>query len=301
MYCGQKNPAFWSFLVFVAAHMVLGIMSLTGDPCAVKNLPAAIETEARLRDVLRELERRNVSLRMVRGAIDSFNHSTCNLTNWCKDGFEEGLKPIIDHFTADIGTALGVTSSRFTLEVYTYDDAVYGLMGSQKRMKNFLILGNHGGELSYFFSSQQASKEAALTLADSNQSPAILGTTENVPAVHSIHDHPGLYMKDGQPLPSIYFRRYATVPFNWACSDQRQGLIVLTSMQEEEFSEDVLDVLGFLGSLISKYISSYNRCAYDQKKGSRETRQETEAGRGQEAKAVRPGSGGQARGYFRRR
>ena len=208
---------------------------------------------------------------MVRGAIDASNNSTCNLPYWCSQGFETNLKPIIDHFTADISTTLGVSSNRFTLEIYFYEDAIIDWFNCPSHLSELLYLGNHCGCLGFFFSSQQASRISALNLVRSNRSPAILGTIENVPAVHCITDHPGVFLDHGQPNSEVCFHRYATVPFNWACADNnnRLGIIVLTSLQDDPFSEDLLDVLGFLGSLVANYVSCYNACSSNSKDAKR--------------------------------
>ena len=262
-----NSPAFWSFIVFVGMHLVLGIMSLTGDSCAVKNLPEAIETEEKLKEAQREIDRKTAGLRMIRGSIDSFNYSTCALNlpySWCESGYTNGLKPIIDNITANITSTIGITSNRFTLEIYYTIDGIADWQTCNEMSNSLVGMGNNMMILGYYFDSQQGSRNAAVNLLYSNRSPAILGTTENVPTLHQISDHPGVFMVAGKRHPDVYFNRYATVPFNFACSDtnNRLGIIVLTSMQENPFSDDALDLLGFLGSLVANYTIKYNECVW---------------------------------------
>ncbi len=273
----------WVLLVVALTHVVLGILSLGGGSCAVKALPEAIEMEEKLHEVQRELGRRTVAYGMVREAINSLNTSTCNLPAWCSNGYEAGLNPIVKQFASDISTTLGVTSNQFTIEIYIELGGIEELTCTPDPSNEiYLPYGNSYMKLAYFFSPQQTDRRAVEALG--HNLPAILGAAEDVPAIHKISEYPGVFLQDGKPLPHVYFRRFATVPMNWVCSDMRLGIVVLTSMQEDDFSEDVLDTLQFLASLVSNYHSSYNKCVFENRERQRKEEQKK---RREEAKRIR--------------
>jgi hypothetical protein len=235
-------------------HVLLGSMLLAGERTTdLKALADAVETMSNYEDLNRELNRRTKSYGMVVAAVDEFNKRTCSIDPWCESGFEEGLRHIINHFTQNIRTTLGVDSNKYTIEVHLDPQSV------EHPPHAHSICPGHNGLCLEFFTGHQVERTAPMSLT--NNSPVNLALAKCVPCEqHIAADRPLFYDGDA-PKAEVYFRRYAALIFPWACSSESLGVIVLTSAQDEPFADDVLETLRFMGSLVANYVSSYGRCA----------------------------------------
>lgn len=248
-----------------AVHLFLAITLLVLEWATPElKLAQAAEIQEDALATERELNRRNEAYGMVRECLTMLTRKTCDLpdahggagpgmpttqdAHWCQSGFESGLGPIVDVIAKSVTTILGVTTSRYTIEMYAYP----GYVSNEGAPKE------HNGLHLWFFTSP--TEQRSVTLLPPNESPAVLAATWGVPNQQHISESKALFFANDRPKPEIYFRRFATCPINEACSDNSMGVLVLTSMQDEEFAGDVLDTLQFLGSIMSNYVSAYCAC-----------------------------------------
>jgi hypothetical protein len=266
-----NKPLFWKFLMVIALiHLGMAIILLIGEfhPPEVK-LARAAEAQENADKTTAELRRRESVYRMVRECVTALTRKTCDLprhggdadqgdgaaplrqAEWCQQGFESGLQPIVDVIVANINTTLGVKSSRFTIEIHL---DLFSLIGVED------IEDDNGYCLRYFHGSpDQRQKVGQLT----NDAPVRWGAMWDIPNQLHIQQDQAVFYENGQPKQGLYFRRFATSPIAAACSDSRIGVLVLTSMQDEPFAEDILDTLQFIASIVSNYVSAYDDCYSD--------------------------------------
>ena len=258
----SAKPLFWKFLIVIALiHLGLAIILLISEfnPPEVK-LAKAVEVQEKADKAATELRRREQVYRMVRECVKVLTRKTCDLPreapprqdDWCQQGFESGLRPIVDVIVANINTTLGVKSSRFTIEIHLQPWFPRGVED---------IEDHNDHCLRYFYgSADQAEQVGRLT----NESPVRWGHTWDIPNQLHIQQDKNVFYENDVPKQNLYFQRFATCPISTACSeDDRMGVLVLTSMQDEPFAEDILDTLQFIGSIVSNYVSAYADCHSD--------------------------------------
>ncbi|MDD2467247.1 MAG: hypothetical protein PHI97_24940 [Desulfobulbus sp.] len=237
----------------VIAHLVLGVtLVLRSQVLAPQYLAEAIETRTALEHSAKELERRNEAYRMVREAFDALNTETCYLDPWCDEDFAKSLSPIIRKITDNCVTVLGVSGTKYTFEVYFQTNYVRCLKLTDSNSLN------QSFQIKYFFSPQipveyaKGLPESSLLLPIFHQKQAKDRTINDDPTV--------FYGADSKRRPEVYFSRYAAHPIFEACSTQPIGVLVLTSEQDKPFADDVIDIMGFICSLLSRFVFSYNNC-----------------------------------------
>jgi hypothetical protein len=258
----------WTVLLTVAAiHLLLAAILLIGELIGPEvKLARAAEVQEESKALRGELRRREEAYRMVRECLTMLTRITCDLPvvaekktpvthperdTWCQAGFETGLRPVVDAIMANIATTLGVVSTRFTIEAYLKLDYIAGVEQ----------VSDLNGFSLRFFSSPFYDRSVTEKLT--NASPALLGGTWDVPNQQHINETKAVFFEKGSPKPHVYFRRFATCPITEPCSDNRMGVLVLTSMQDEPFADDVLDTLQFISSIVSNYVSAYGDCHLD--------------------------------------
>jgi uncharacterized protein (DUF433 family) len=268
------KPLFWKFLMVIALiHLGMAIILLISEfnPPEVK-LASAAEAQENADKTTAELRRRESVYRMVRECVTALTRKTCDLPRhggdaeqadgaaplrqgaWCQQGFESGLQPIVNVIVANINTTLGVKSSRFTIEIHLDLFSLIGVEG---------IEDDNGYCLRYFHGSpDQKQQVGQLT----NDAPVKWGAMWDIPNQLHIQQDQTVFHENGQPKQRLYFRRFATSPIMAACSESRIGVLVLTSMQDEPFAEDILDTLQFIASIVSNYVSAYNDCYSDHRR-----------------------------------
>jgi hypothetical protein len=250
----------WTLLVVAIANIVFGALVLAGDRSfPVLRVVDAIELENDLSEarddcqqLRRELERRTEAHKAVRSAFEVCNSQMCFVDKepWCKGGYECELLPVFRSLSTAMRTTFGVTAEQYTFEVHIKPDSL-------APCEHELDVHN-GLHLACFFSPQQVERVAPLALA--NESPARLGLVRNVPGIHRIDADKPLFYQGHDPKPQVYFRSYATVPLREVCSENTIGVLVLTSMQQDPFADDLLDNLNYLSSLISNFTYAFNQC-----------------------------------------
>jgi hypothetical protein len=232
---------------------LLAIQLFSTDTSAARGLADALELERDSETPRRELRRRTEAYRMIRSAIETLNLQTCQHEPTRQDAFARGVDPIIRAVTCNIRTTLGVTSNEFTLEIWTAPHALLRVGYSSS---------NGCWSLEYFFSSQHLNCQSPCRAGQ--RSPFSWAVRRNVPGECHISQDKNFFFEGGAVPPSLYFRRLAAVPIYAVCQrEQPMGFLVLTSMQEERFAEDVLDTMQFVASAISQYMASHNRCVND--------------------------------------
>ena len=265
----QEARVAWAVLILLGLlHLFLaGVLILIDWATPEMKLAQAVEVQEKASANAKELRRRESAYRMVRECLTALTRKTCDLprydresgeqssqavtpqAQWCQSGFEAGLRPILEVITANISTTLGVSSSRYTIEVPLLPDYMSHIDFQEDQ---------HGLCLRAF-----TSPTLQRTVADevsSNESPAVLGVTWGVPNQQHISDTTALFFQNGSPKPQIYFRRFATCPITEACSDTQSGVLLITSMQDEPFADDILDTMQFIASIVSNYVSAYCEC-----------------------------------------
>jgi hypothetical protein len=267
----ESKSAIWTVLMVVAViHLLLAGVLLVGEVIGPEvKLARAAQIQEESDAVHRELRRREKAYRMVRECLSTLTKTTCTLptiaedsnpemqgggNTWCQSGFEAGLQPIFNAIMANMATTLGVVSSQFTIEVHLQPHYILGV--DRHRNPNGFNLR--------FFSSTVFSRLQAEGLT--NNSPAVFGRLWNVPNQRHISEDKASFYDRDCPKREIYFRRFATCPITPSCSDDFMGVLVLTSMQEEPFVEDVLDTLQFISSIVSNYVSAYCDCYQDRQR-----------------------------------
>lgn len=219
-----------------------------------------------------EMDRRAECHRLIRSLVDDFNLQTCQINPAARDAFMRGVWPMIQRVATNIRTTLGVTSNEFTIELYCLDGVVLG--GSPCAVVD-------GVKQELFYSPVHHDPCAPMRLA--RRAPHQWGLARGSSGGECrVEDDTNLFYHDGKPAAGLYFRRFATVPVMEVCSKNPVGVLVLTSKQAEPFSEDVLDTLQFLASLVTQYTASHNRCVEQWTAGlareaKREQRQKREA------------------------
>jgi hypothetical protein len=217
---------------------------------AEEKLAAAQDQALRAEQAYRcEIDRRTECHRMIREAIVDFNLQTCQINPTARNAFCRGISPIIRRMTKNVRITLGVPSNEFTIEIYCNDGVV-----SQGNPCG----ATDGVKQEHFLSHQGMDPCAAVRLG--HRSPYKWGLARMEPGICRITDDQNLFFVDGKPAPGVYFSRFATVPITQVCTSDIIGVLVLTSMQTEDFAGDVLDTLQFISTLISQYIAYHNRC-----------------------------------------
>lgn len=250
----------WCLFIIALLHLILGLYVLLGKAvCPESVLAQAVEIEDELKSKDHELKRREKGYRLVRAAFERLNTQTCAIQlggsaeAWCKGGFEAGLSPIVATLLQNVDTVLGVKSSVYSVEVYLIN---YLVPPCDPKTQNEIGL--------HFFYGASVSRAQALSLLTTQCSPAILGFQSGVPYQQPITSNKHLFYDGNAPKECVYFRHFATTPIYPACNPggDTLGVLILTSMQDEEFAPDVLDTLGFFASIISNYLYSYEKCYY---------------------------------------
>ncbi len=253
-----KSVPGWTLAFVVVIHVILGTFLLIEQFSAQPNalLARAYEIEENSSVLQRELERREAAYRILRDAFERLNTETCNIEflpsddAWCRGGFQKCLTPILQPFIDEAALALGVVSNKFTLEVY-YQNGFVPVNGRPE-------IGRNGLCQQYFYGAHVNRCDGVCLPA--NCSPAKQCVDAGNAFTHHIDQNKHLYYEGDKRKRGTYFRRYAACPITESCSPKPVGVLILTSEQDSEFADDVLDVLAFLGTLISSYVNSYQRC-----------------------------------------
>ena len=273
---GTGCPAGWALLVVAIFHLAIGTLVLAGQGTTPQTaLAKAIELEECFETQKSELQRREIAYRLVREAFDLLNLQTCSIEEeaynhidstragsgrdpWCLGGFCQGLMPVLKPFIDRMDVTLGVKSMQFTLEAW-FRENVVSVRGQVDQPKNGLI------QHVYYGSHVDHCVGVCL---EANRSPCCLGDKADKAYQQHIKNNEELFFEDGHPKDEIYFRQYAVCPITWSCSGERMGILVLTSMQDEPFADDVLDTMAFFGTLITNYHAAYEECymKYSQRK-----------------------------------
>ncbi len=253
-----KSAPGWTLFAVVVIHIVLGAFlicdQLTTQPHSV--LASAFEVEENATHQRAELRRREITYGLVRSAFDRLTLQTCNIEYdpgteaWCLGGFNTGLNPVLAPFIEHSDTALGVVGKHFTLEAY-FGPGLVPVRGTEEVGPN--RLGQH------YFSGTHVDRCAGVCL-EPQCSPALQGIEAGAAFEQHIENNRQLFYSHDEPKESIYFRRYAVYPITEPCSREAIGVLVLTSMQDEPFADDVLDTMAFLETLVSNYLAAYRRC-----------------------------------------
>lgn len=246
-------------LVVVGLHAILfgiGWFSSKGYPAEC--MADALELEVKAKQLQAELTRRTAAYRMVRSAFDMLNLQTCQMNPTTHDAFAKGLNPVIEKIACNIRTTFGVTSNQFSIEVYCVERAILDARGGPGRMCWKQV---------YLYSPQTIDPLTYCHLGA--RSPGAWAFGRGTAGILRIADDKHQYYEHGEPAANLYFRMAAASPISEACQTNQIGFIVLTSMQTEAFAEDVLDMLGFVGSLVSQYLASHNRCVVEYVERSR--------------------------------
>ncbi len=256
-----KSAAGWTLAVVAFIHAILGFYILwsefAGSPHMV--VGKAFELQEQSNRQRRELDRREATYRLVRGAFDGLNLQTCTISGvldeerWCHGGFHYGLAPILQPFIEQAEVAFGLSTRRFTLEAYFDQDRV-PVRGRTEVCSS--------GLCQHFFFGEHVGRCAGVCL-EACCSPAKLARDAGTAFEQHISSNQQLFFDGANPKSAVYFRRYAVVPITESCSDVPMGVLVLTSMQDEEFAPDILDTLKFISTLITHFHAAYWRCFYE--------------------------------------
>lgn len=246
--------------VIAVIHVYLGILLILEE---VKSSPQRILAEAydvadRGERVNRELERREIAYKLVREAFERLSAQTCRIEYdpeaeaWCRGGFHSNLLPVLQPFIDHVDVAFGVKRFHFSLEAYFRKGRI-PLIGNEEVGKNELT--------QHFFFSPHVDRCVGVRL-DASRSPASQCMRARNEFQQHIDNNPEIFCEAGRPRDDVYFRRYAACPISEPCSPDQIGALVLTSMQDDPFANDVLDVLKFISTLVSKYLGDYDRCFF---------------------------------------
>lgn len=263
---GASPPQYALWLLFgtMCVHAVVVVVVLAGEHTSSLQLTAsAVEVTEDCKQCKREQARREEAYRMVRRAFESLNTQTCSMDpqfsvggHLCEQPLCKAIEPIMTEFIRNIQVVFGVTSAQYSLEVYY-------AQGILPRRDNIAAVMHPADYELACFCGANVAKEQALELQ--NNSPVLLGRIWDKPSQkHISYDHT-LFYQNNQQLSDVYFHRFATHPIPYACSPEHCGLLVLTSRQDEEFAEDVLDTMGFLASMIANFVYRYSACVYQWK------------------------------------
>lgn len=263
---GAETGKAWPFGVAltglgVAHAVLLGLILLWGKGAEIVCAANAVEAEQKLAAVQlaaqrreeafrQEIDRRAECQRMIRSAIEDVNLQACQINPTAPNAFCNGFGPVIQRLVGNIRTTLGVTSNQFTIELYC--DAGVISQGNP--------CGSPDGVIQELFYSPHGLDPCTPVMQLGARAPHRWARSRGLPGYCRIEDDKNLFYEGDKPAPGIYFRIFATVPVAQVCSPLQVGLLILTSMQTEPFSEDVLDTLQFLASLVSQYIAAHNRC-----------------------------------------
>lgn len=260
-----KKIAWTALIVIASIHIILFVVLLIIEFRAPELLLAsAAEVKENATERERELQRRSTTYRMVRECLILLTRKTCDLprhgepqvvppqaNEWCQEGFEIGLKPIVDVVLENIMTTLGVRSTQFTFEIHIYPEYIDGVEP----------IPEHNGFCLRFFSSPIYQRTVVQRLT--NNAPCRLGEAWDIPNQQHIADSRALFYENDMPSADVYFRRFATCPITESCSETRMGVLVVTSMQDDSLAADVLDTMQFVSSIISNYVSAFSECYSD--------------------------------------
>jgi hypothetical protein len=236
--------------VLGAVHLILlGIQLWPPANFPFQCIADAVELEQSVASLKAALDRKSNIHRALRSAIDALNLQTCQLNPLSADAFASGMHPIICSVITNAQAVLGVNSNWFTIELYCDGNAVLGA----SRCGAVDGLHQH-----YFFS--PISVDPCKPIRLGRRSPAAWGWQRMVSGTCRASDDPNVFYESGRPPADSYFKTVCTVPVHFPCSQEIQGILVLTSNQDEPFADDVIDTLEFLSSLITQYIAAHNRC-----------------------------------------
>ncbi len=256
---GQSATALgWSLIAIGLFHTVLfGLVLFGENENSSDFVTKSAELESQLKDTTDELVRRSIAYRSFRAAFAKLNNEVCRIQNeWCQNGFAKELEPIIALINNDAKTTLGVKHDVYTLEVFCDQGMVEACRdaGDRARMRVEQL------ELLYFASTRVPQTKISVL---GRRAPAAIARHQDTPMTKTLAQAPEAYLENGQPRDDVYFQQFAAVPIKFVCSDESQGVLVLTSMQNEPFASDVLDSLEFIAAIVTQFISEYNACIQD--------------------------------------
>jgi len=245
--------------VLAVFHAVLTLVAVVEEVRSRSEtiLPKAFQLEEDSEKLERELKRREMKNKLVRLAFDRVNLQACEIEYspsadaWCLGGFAKGLAPIIEPFMDQLDSTLGVRGNRFSVEVY-FQRGTVPVQGCKNDCHRDL------SQLAFY--APHVGNCIAVSGIPTKCSPAQIGFDAGKAFEQHIDECKHLFHENGAPIEQLYFRRYATCPINENCGDLAEGVLVLTSMQDEPFADDVLDTLAFLATITSSYLSAYRRC-----------------------------------------
>jgi|GEM_PF-3845214 len=175
---------------------------------------------------------------------------------WCSGGFSKTLDPVFEEVRGNIGSAIGVVGERYTIELYHEPFANLCFESQEPREQGWDFVLQNGLAQIYFYSSVGDHRKDAVDLE--NHHPASIAWHDKVENQFHIQSRRELY-RDGKDM---YFRRVVCVPVTELCSTKWKGVLVVTSMQEEEFGSDVFRNLAWLSSLSTQFIENFEECQH---------------------------------------
>jgi hypothetical protein len=257
----QSSLAGW-FLIFVAFLQVAfgAYVIVSRSVCPEAAMAELLEAEEHLENKTRELARREEAYRLIRASFEQLTSQTCKIgladsdSEWCKSGFEAGLHPIMETLLRNMHQVVGVRSSVYTVEVYL--EGRIQIDPQQDASEEPL-------KLCFFFGSS-VDRGSVSGLLSSKASPAWSAFETNTPFSQHISSNTHLFYDGNVVKAGVYFRYFAATPLHEACSPNSLpiGAFLLTSMQDEPFSADVLDTMAFFASIISTFLYSYQGCLF---------------------------------------
>ncbi len=216
-------------------------------------LARVVELEQSNKHQRSEFARREKTSRLLRDAFQRLNLQTCSIqanNYWCVGGYQAQLMPVLEPLLNDIDVALGVRSPRYSLEAYFLEGAV-PTVNPHQRSYNSLF--------QHVFISPHRGNCSGVCL-EKNCSPVTMALQSQIPFQQHIAQNEHLFFLNGAPKPCVYFRRFAACNIKALCSNTTIGVLVVTSIQDEPFAEDVLDTMEFFGTLIAQYTTTYQQC-----------------------------------------
>ncbi|MEX1042810.1 MAG: hypothetical protein WDZ51_19410 [Pirellulaceae bacterium] len=243
-------------IIIAVLHVILmvGIICGDGNGSAIQTINAT-ELASELQGTQAELRRREIAYRSFRKAFAKLNNEVCRIQyDWCENGFSEELEPILAIIKSDIQTILGVCHPQWTLEVFCDFDAVEYCPKKETDLRPHI----EPLELVYHASERNVTSDAIIELG--SRSPAFVSRQHNIAMEKTLGELKELYLFDGKVRGDVYFRRWASVPIFVICQEESQGVLVLTTMQEEPLADDVLDSLEFIAAIVTQFISEFNQC-----------------------------------------
>jgi hypothetical protein len=251
MYTDDKHPGSGYVLsVCLVMQLAVGAVLIIRERQIREPAVVLMEAEDKCRElaaVKQEMTRRDEAYRMVRSAFDALNNQFCNMGE-SHTTFPDGLRPIVEKFTASMWTVLGCTSNQYTIEAYFESEPGFDAQSPSL-----------SGHPMVFFSSPIAQPNQAIQLG--NRHPAMLNWHAGVGRdTNEISHLPANFFRDGKRDPVLYFNRYADLTIPTQCQSGRLGLLVLTAEQELPFAANVLDTLDFLATIVSAYTTKHWDC-----------------------------------------